>query len=65
MKFWQHILYPKEGRKQLVHEIEYERNDKDLKYNIAEANRKEEGVRKKSCVREYFRLFFFWQVWLY
>ncbi len=54
MNFWQHILYRKEARKKLEHEIEYERNDKDLKYHIAKKNWIEEGHRKEKLYQRIF-----------
>jgi len=54
MKFWQHILYPEEARKKLNHEIEYERKDKELKHDIAEANWNGEGHKKKKLYQRIF-----------
>ncbi|OQX25201.1 MAG: hypothetical protein BWK80_16845 [Desulfobacteraceae bacterium IS3] len=54
MKFWQHILYPKEATEKLQNEIEYEKKDKELKYNIAEANWKEEGYKKEKLYQRIF-----------
>jgi hypothetical protein len=54
MKFWQHILYPKEATEKLKTENEYEKKDKELKHNIAEADWKGGGYKKEKLYQRIF-----------